>query len=739
MSTDMRMRVAQAFPFADNEDFLQTQYDQVRLQIRCAGLRRHLERWELDGPGDGKKSHGQLTHDLDLSEREYLRLQAQVDSRLGISDPIDIPWTRLVEQCALDTVAQQILWLLFFAAVLPDFRELLHHWELDEAGSRSDRELNVATLLQILRPGPFSKQMEVRKHFSMDAPLVAQHLIKLDDFAARTSSILAVDVEIDPRIIAWISGDDNRYVGESFLHIERPQNALDQVVLPNETLQQVLSLLTQYDRYKDKRVQLGLDQIITYGRGICLLEYGPPGTGKTLLAHALAHHTGRPLVSLRIGQIHHAGRYWSEEEALEALFREAQLLGGIVFIDECDRLCAAKSEFLSHMLIELERTDAIVIMATNRPEELAPELDRRFTLKIPFALPDAGARQRIWQTHLRQVPLQDDVDLEHLAHSYPLAGGYIKNAVLAAINTALARTMEHEGDFQLNQQDLDQASRMQEKHIGGMNLYRRIVHAQGRLSDLTVSPQDRSHLEHLYRMLHNYRTVVRRWNVRHEQGIRVLLSGSSIEMLQEVVGALAGELNTSVELVSLPDLINLSNDDVKGVSLQQMNIFHAVSGTGHLLVFQDDQHLLENLTDEEDNPDCIAFFNQLAAFKGAALIITTARRVRLPFGDALFQRRIAISEPDAESRKALWHKTLGGDAHLGADVDIDYLAMHYELSWDQVREAVHQACLMEAEREEAGSGALSQELLETAIGQVRTQRVEPLFGAQGIKGAKYER
>ena len=117
----------------------------------------------------------------------------------------------------------------------------------------------------------------------------------------------------------------------------------------------------------------------------------PPGTGKTLLARALANYTKRPLISLR----HGANRWTDKDEELQTLFREARLQKGIVFIDECENLCSRDSSELPTLLVELERAECIVLMATNRPQELAPELDRRFTLKMTFALPDAKARQKI--------------------------------------------------------------------------------------------------------------------------------------------------------------------------------------------------------------------------------------------------------------------------------------------------------------------------------------------------------
>src|SRR5439155_16007541 len=52
---------------------------------------------------------------------------------------------------------------------------------------------------------------------------------------------------------------------------------------------------------------------------------------------------------------------------------------------------------------------------------------------IEFPFPDAGYRQQIWKTLIPpEAPLADDVNFGFLARQFELAGGNIRNAVLAA-------------------------------------------------------------------------------------------------------------------------------------------------------------------------------------------------------------------------------------------------------------------------------------------------------------------
>jgi len=59
----------------------------------------------------------------------------------------------------------------------------------------------------------------------------------------------------------------------------------------------------------------------------------------------------------------------------------------------------------------------IVIAATNRPDDIDPALRRpgRFDREIAFPVPDKRARREILQVHTRNMPLEEDVNLDELA------------------------------------------------------------------------------------------------------------------------------------------------------------------------------------------------------------------------------------------------------------------------------------------------------------------------------------
>src|SRR5580658_790249 len=160
-----------------------------------------------------------------------------------------------------------------------------------------------------------------------------------------------------------------------------------------------------------------------------VLLYGPPGTGKTLLAKAVANESNAHFISISGPEI--MSKFYGESEArLREIFKEArEKAPTIVFIDEIDSIAPKREEVtgeverrvVSQLLSLMDGLEArgkvIVIAATNRPNALDPALRRpgRFDREIEIRVPNKKGRYEILQIHTRNMPLQQDVDLERLA------------------------------------------------------------------------------------------------------------------------------------------------------------------------------------------------------------------------------------------------------------------------------------------------------------------------------------
>lgn len=157
--------------------------------------------------------------------------------------------------------------------------------------------------------------------------------------------------------------------------------------------------------------------------GTCLpravLFEGPPGTGKTTMARVIASESAIPLVYLPVESIM-SKWYGESERRLEAIFSTAATFAkSIVFLDEIDAFAGSRERamhestrrILSVLLRQLQglvdRSNVVVIGATNRRADLDPALLSRFDLFVQFPLPNADERSKILSYYAKHLASDD--------------------------------------------------------------------------------------------------------------------------------------------------------------------------------------------------------------------------------------------------------------------------------------------------------------------------------------------
>jgi hypothetical protein len=222
-----------------------------------------------------------------------------------------------------------------------------------------------------------------------------------------------------------------------------PNASWDDLVLPTDRLEQLheaVSRLEQQGRVFD---EWGFLRERTGARGVRLLFTGPPGTGKTLAAEVLANTLKVDLLVIDLSRV--VSKWIGEtEKNLAAVFDAAERGKAALFFDEADALFGKRTEVIdahdryanletAYLLTRLEQFEGLAILATNFRQNIDAAFLRRLEFVIDFQEPDREERVALWKCHLPpNAPVATDVNLYELAALYPVVGGVIRNAAVAA-------------------------------------------------------------------------------------------------------------------------------------------------------------------------------------------------------------------------------------------------------------------------------------------------------------------
>ena len=173
---------------------------------------------------------------------------------------------------------------------------------------------------------------------------------------------------------------------------------LSQMVLPKETEVRLERVILEHRQ----RNELFLYQLLPRRK---LLLIGPPGTGKTMTAQALAGDLHLSLFTVTLEGV--ISKYMGETAAkLRLIFDAADAMPGVYFFDEFDAIGAKRTSgndvgeirrVLNSFLqfLENDKSESLIIAATNHPDLLDPALFRRFDDVIEYGLPDSTMAQQL--------------------------------------------------------------------------------------------------------------------------------------------------------------------------------------------------------------------------------------------------------------------------------------------------------------------------------------------------------
>lgn len=273
-----------------------------------------------------------------------------------------------------------------------------------------------------------------------EALAVAGDLAHLEAGEGRGAGLADVAASMRARSSAVLGGGVKRI---------RPRAGWDHLVLPEDRLEQLREAVDRLLHQGRVLDDWGFLSGRRGARGVRMLFTGPPGTGKTLSAEVLAGALQVDLLAVDLSRV--VSKWIGEtEKNLAEVFETAERARAVLLFDEADALFGKRTEVsdahdryanleTAYLLSRLERFEGLAVLSTNLRQNIDPAFLRRLEFVISFEEPGRDERVLLWRRHLPQgAPLAPDVDLGELAALYPMVGGLIRNAAVAAAFLAAA-------------------------------------------------------------------------------------------------------------------------------------------------------------------------------------------------------------------------------------------------------------------------------------------------------------
>ncbi|CCW66714.1 unnamed protein product [Phytomonas sp. Hart1] len=599
---------------------------------------------------------------------------------------------QLSQRLGLNELEKQVLLLMVGNVVSHDILIAIN----GRYGMRDgQRVLTVGYILFVLCEN-LQERIAVRKSFYKSSPLISNNILSLSlDSSCKSrfnTDLMDYVCDIDRKIVDYLMGTETEtteMVPGSRLY--SPTVTISNVVLPSQTTDLVLSTIENYSLFERCKVECGFGKGLGSGAsGLVILFYGPSGTGKTMLANAVAHELKKKILLVTVSEFR-ADK--NAAEMMNFIFREARLNNNaIIFFDECESLFETReaNPLVTSLLSDFEKYEGLVIMATNKAQNMDEAMNRRISLMIEFKLPGHEMRETIWRHHIPpRIKLHEDVRLNQLALNYELSGGLIRNAVLAGLQHAVAR--EKTETPTLNMKDLEEGAKQQ---LRGFFLASQLPCAASSksyvtpkcvLSELVVKDTTRKQIETIAKLAKSRSTLFSQWGFSQDAceniGAVYLFSGPSGAGKSLAAEGIAFDCGATIRLCNLAELMLLQEINIHSV-------FEEARSLGAIVVFDQAQSLFNHSERSISISQMIQYYAMryprpvivIATTRtswdrdGGAMIGDSASWIDVQASRLVLNTHVVFHLPSRELRKELWSKAFPTKVPLAGDVDFDTLS-----------------------------------------------------------------
>jgi MoxR-like ATPase len=532
--------------------------------------------------------------------------------------------------------------------------------------------------------GSAAGKLARRALIDTEAPLLRHGLLRLTpDPNQLHPPLLAHYLEADPQLVRWLFR----------------QSGIDPRLSPFCSFNPPLPPISMIDAPYIEDLSARIADAAAAGVPLHLHFHGRAGIGKRETAQHTAAALGLPLLIADLGALPDAEA--ALPPLLGALFRDAQLRGALLYIDDIDTLREPGRSHVQKLLFDRIAAHPGVVITAGASSSSAGA-----GLPLHFAMPDFDRRRACWQSVLAEQGISlEAADLERLAGRFRLTPRRILDVARTARGADVTALMSavRAGSGQ---------------QIGGVA---RKVESRQRWDALTIAPDPLAQLHELCAQVRHYQQVHGSWGfgakLTHGRGISALFSGGSGTGKTMAAGIIANELDLDLYRIDLSQVVN------KYIGETEKNldrIFTAAQDANAILFFDEADALFGKRSEVKDAHDRYAnievsyLLQKMEEYEGLAILATNLRQNL----DEAFLRRLSfIVEfpfPDETQRRQIWSVLFPPAAPLAADVDFDWLAREVRLSGGHLRNialaaaflaasensAIHQRHLLAASRRE---------------------------------------
>lgn len=532
-----------------------------------------------------------------------------------------------------------------------------------------------------------SEKVLRRAQFAPDAPLIRQRVLRLiSDQSQSAPPLLANYLKLDEQITEFLLGQntlDPRLA--PFCELIKPQLSLDGLALSPEIKRALSSLIF---RAKNDGRPLRL-----YFSGTCKSDKRPS-------AEALSREAG---VSLLVVDLNHMLATDSDfASTIHYLFRQAWILGSLIYLDGCDLL---HSESYIHQLRSfqnaLQKFGGIAVLSGEQdraPVRATDSVNPLGLIDVTFTIPRFAERRECWRARLEAAGLAIDAsELDVITSRFRLSPTQVSEAVALASNKSLWRAGSDpaaKGSVpQPTFSDFCAAARVQTQHQLG-SLARKIEPIYT-WNDIVLGKDALDQLRDLCSRVAERQRVLGEWGFGRKlslgKGVTALFagpSGTGKTMAAEIV---ANELQLELYKIDLSGIVS------KYIGETEKNldrVFTTAENANAILFFDEADALFGKRSEVRDSHDRYAnieisyLLQKMEQYEGVAILATNLRQ---NLDDAFLRRLQFIIDfpfPDEANRRRIWSLLFPPETPRSDDIDFDLLARQIRLTGANIKNIV---------------------------------------------------